>query len=438
MKDHHKKIKPTQPSSLLGKQDILSLFVLGIITVLVTFFRFPDIPQGLSFDEVEFARLAVGLGEKGYYIPYTPYATGHTTLFYYLILASFIVFDISTFALRLVPALSGVLNVFIFYLLLRVLFPARPMLAFAGAFLLATLRWHFSLARFGFEPPFLLMLELCSVLFLFLYKKDKKITWAILSGVFTGLTFNSYAAGRIFFLLPLGAFLAEVIWNKGGKIFSITKQQVIHLLSFVLPMGIIMLPLGLYLVSNPDVRVQQQLFFANPNLGLQEKTAGFGQNIASTLAMFHIQGDENGRHNYPGKAALNIFCGTLFMIGLVRSIGFERKTMDWFFLAWFGISVFPTLLTYPSENPHMLRTFTVVVPIVYWCVSTLAWFGEKLSTYLSPRVLYAIIGCLLLLSALYDIRTYFVYQTQVFPQAFPIHAPLKEAMEMTFDSSMVK
>jgi hypothetical protein len=49
---------------------------------------------------------------------------------------------------------------------------------------------------------------------------------------------------------------------------------------------------------------------------------------------------------------------------------------------------------------------------------------------LHERYVYVIIIGIIGVSALYDLRTYYVYQTQVFPEAFPITMPLDEAMEV--------
>ena len=64
---------------------IAPIIILVIVSVFLIFYRFSDIPKNLSFDEVEFAKLALSLQNK----PYTPYSTlaiGHSTLYFYVIL----------------------------------------------------------------------------------------------------------------------------------------------------------------------------------------------------------------------------------------------------------------------------------------------------------------------------------------------------------------
>src|SRR3989344_2571681 len=85
-----------------------NLFLIVAIGLLIIFFRFPDIPAHLAFDEIEFTKIALSL-QNQQYISYTTAATGHSTLYFYLILASFKLFGVTSFALRLPSAIFGVL-----------------------------------------------------------------------------------------------------------------------------------------------------------------------------------------------------------------------------------------------------------------------------------------------------------------------------------------
>ena len=96
----------------------IPIIVLTVISAFLVFYRFIDIPKYLAYDEVEFAKLALSLQNK----PYTPYsslATGHSTLYFYIILTSLKTFGINTFALRLPVAIFGILSVLMFYLVIK-------------------------------------------------------------------------------------------------------------------------------------------------------------------------------------------------------------------------------------------------------------------------------------------------------------------------------
>ena len=96
----------------------IPIIILTLISAFLIFYRFTDIPKYLAFDEVEFAKLALSLQNK----PYTPYstlATGHSTLYFYILLTSLKTFGINTFALRFPAAIFGILSVIMFYLVIK-------------------------------------------------------------------------------------------------------------------------------------------------------------------------------------------------------------------------------------------------------------------------------------------------------------------------------
>src|SRR5690349_4262419 len=108
-------------STMIWLTDILKNKWVGLTLVILAavcliFYKFTQIPGNISFDELEFAQLALSLSHHAY-IPYSPLATGHSTLYFYIILLSFKIFGVNTFSLRLPAALFGVLGAVLFYLL---------------------------------------------------------------------------------------------------------------------------------------------------------------------------------------------------------------------------------------------------------------------------------------------------------------------------------
>jgi 4-amino-4-deoxy-L-arabinose transferase-like glycosyltransferase len=264
-----------------------------LLSSLVIFYRYGQIPQNLSFDEVEFAKLALSLENK----PYTPYssmATGHSTLYFYIILLSFKIFGISKLALRLPAAVFGVLSPAIFYLILKNVFSQtvkkEGFLPFLFSLLFLSSRWYVNFARFSFEATFLLFLELSAIYFLFQCIKTSKRSDLVLTGIFTGLAFNSYTPGRIFFIM-IAIF----------AIAKIHKKDIKKLLYFFVPFIAVILPLSFYLLTNRDTRFDQQFFLKNEQLSIEKKISFLEGNIKADMLMFGFEGDINGRHNYPGK-----------------------------------------------------------------------------------------------------------------------------------------
>jgi hypothetical protein len=121
----------------------------------------------------------------------------------------------------------------------------------------------------------------------------------------------------------------------------------------------------------------------------------------------------------------------LFPIGLILAIRSWKNLTNQVFILYFGISLFPTLLTLPWENPNMLRTCTVIPSIIYFSVLSLKFIKEKVIQYFQsvPVIyVYLFIMMLVMLSALYDLRTYHKYHSMIVYQTFPIMMPLEQAI----------
>ena len=413
-------------------RELVSVIVLIVLTLGIVFFKFNQIPKNLAFDEVEFTKLALSLKNKPY-IPYSPLATGHSTLYFYILLFFFKIFGVNSFALRLPAAIFGVLSVLIFYLIAKIIFiqpttlstSKTKYLPFLLTIIFLTSRWYFNFSRFAFEATFLLFLELAAVYFLLQCFNPPagragtlKWPYFLLTGLFTGLAFNSYTPGRIFFILIFTAMLLKLGLKK-----NTFKPFIICLSSFL----IVILPLSLYLITHQDIRFNQQFFLKNNQLTVNKKAEFVWKNIQSTTLMFNFRGDINGRHNYPNKPALNLIIGGLFLFGLLLAlIDLKKNFYNQFFILYFILSLIPTLLTYPWENPNMLRTFTVIPAVVYFCGLTINFILNRFNKF-KPALLLMFI--LVVASSFYEIRTYYKYQVSVFKEAFEVEFPLEKAIK---------
>ena len=410
----------------MTRKSILWAILVLIISAVFIFYKFNQIPADLTRDEVEFTRLALSLNAQSY-TPYSPLATGHTTLYYYLILASFKLFGLTSSALRFPAALFGVLCPVIFYFVMGKSFPKKKLilpLSFLLAILLVSQRWYFSFARFSFEVTFLLFLELISVWFLMAYWKSKNWKYALGSGIFAGLAYNSYLAGRVFFILPLLFILYEAYKKRAWR----------SLAAYIIPLIILTAPLNLYLSQHKDIRIHQQSYFSNTELSMGEKLEFLGQNIVATPLMFFMpgKGDVTGLHNYPLKPALNPIMSLLFISGMIISVVRRNKYSVLFFI-WLVISMGPTLLTYPWENPNMLRTFTALPAVIYFSGVTLWYLYEKINHQNWKRYFPLAVMLFLAISIFFELRTYYVFQTQVFQEAFEVKDQLRGVEQKYLD-----
>lgn len=401
----------------------LLIIVVGLVAI---FFQYTTIPGSLAYDEVAFAQLALSLG-KIPYIVYSPLATGHATMYFYILLASLKIFGISTFALRLPSAVFGIAGIILFYFIMSTVFKKNALVIIFTSLLFATSRWYINFARFSFESTFLLFLELSALFFLLLYLRKHKGWFLIGVGIFSGLATQSYYPGKIFFLIPLFVVSMEIIleWKKSKKIsFTILKP----LFVFGFFTFLFAAPLLIYHISYPDIRIDQQLFLLNQHLDFGTKINMLTENIGKIALMFNVYGDANGRHNYPGKPALNLISGILFLCGFLIAIRKSKHTIPQIFLLYFVVSLIPSIFTYPSENPHFLRTFTVLPSLWYFVGLSLHYILSQVKTIRFSRIAFCMLCLIIGVSIVYDLRTYFVYQTKVFPEAFEVHESLINAI----------
>ncbi len=235
------------------------------------------------------------------------------------------------------------------------------------------------------------------------------------SAMFAGLAFNSYTPGRIFFLLPLGFLILKTIQQYS----HIAIKQLLY---FLIPLVILIIPLQSYLFTHEDTRVKQLSFFSNKKLTGQTKLGFVAENIRKTTSMFFFQGDPNGKHNYPYKPSLNPILGLFFIGGIGIALKNAKKNMySLFFILYTLFSILPTLLVYPWENPSMLRVYTILPAVAYFV-------GLPFTVFKKKKPIVGILILLLILSSIYELRTYFKYQSLVSIHAFEVNLPLKKAI----------
>ena len=435
------------------KKSMLWDILLILISVIVILYKFNSIPADLVYDEVDFTRAALSL-DRAALTPYTPLATGHSTPYFYIILASFKLFGVTPFALRLPAAMFGILSILVFSLILKQIFPEKKYsisfynlkipLYFLASLLLVSMRWYFHFARFSFEAAFLIFLELVSVYMLMrifqkahlvgdlrgrdpdsaqfstsTIGKERKaglhdtidLKYTVLCGIFAGLAYNSYLPGRIFFLLPI-TMIIYLIYKK--------KLHWKGMILFLIPFVLSILPLNLYLAQHPDIRIGQLSYMQNTELTLQTKAQFFLNNTLKLPLMIFMpgKGDIWGVHNYPLKPALNPIMNLLFFGGMLYGLFKKRTLIMGLFFIWIFLASLPTLFTYPWENPNMLRTITLLLSIGYFSALGMLAVQEMFKKKSLQIFISGAIITIVIISVGYEIRTYYRYQASVIEDAF--------------------
>jgi 4-amino-4-deoxy-L-arabinose transferase-like glycosyltransferase len=219
------------------------IFYLVLILVLAAFLRFfclNRVPPALNWDETAIAYnaysiLQTGQDEWGQSWPllgFESFGEYKLPVFIYATIPGVWLFGLSSFGARFMPALFGVIGVYLTYIFTKQLFKNKT-LALLSAFILAIDIWHLQITRAAFEAGLAQLLLLISIFFL--YRVKEKPFSLIFSFLFACLSVYTYNSSRIF--VPL-FFLAVFLFDK--KLFFKNKKalflSILVVVAFALPL----------------------------------------------------------------------------------------------------------------------------------------------------------------------------------------------------------
>ena len=157
-----------------------------------------------------------------------------------------------------------------------------------------------------------------------------------------------------------------------------------------------------YLARGREVNI-----FAADNREMKDVRDALAYGITKHLGMFHIEGDQNGRHNLPRAPMLDPIMGILMLMGVGFAVRNIRQPEEWFFLLMLVVAMLPGILTSEFEAPQALRTIGEITPVAYFCALTVFTIGEHLRRERVSRPLLAGLAVLLVFSAYFNYDTYF-------------------------------
>lgn len=340
-----------------------ALILVILIAAFLRLWQLQDIPPGIYPDEAMNATDAIRTLETRQPQVFYPANNGREGLFNNLTALSFAVFGISIWSFKIVPALAGILTILGQYLLSKELLrkildrKRAKLAALLAAFLLAVSFWHINFSRIQFRA-ILLPLALSFAFFFLLQGMRTRRLWNFaVAGVIYGLGAYTYISFRLSALLMAAAFfiwLFQAMKEQWGKRFIVSAC----VFSFIAIA--ITAPLLLYFFSNPEFFISRaegvSIFTkANPLLA-------FGESLGKHLAMFHIAGDPNWRHNFAGRPELSVASGLFVLIAIAYAIKRWNNIYALLFI-WFFALLLPGALTFEGI-PHSLRVIGVI-PAIY-------------------------------------------------------------------------
>ena len=365
------------------------LIILSSIILLAAFLRFYKLtsnPPGLYWDEAVFgwdaySILKTGRDHHGATLPlfFESFGDWKLPVYHYLLVPSIAIFGLNEFAVRFPSALSGVLTVAFFYLLVLKL-SGNERLSQLSAFFLAISPWHIQFSRGGFESTVGLFFVVSGVYFSLSAMDDQKTVKVLAAAGLFILSMYSYHAYRIFtpfLVLGLVIFYFEKI-----------KKNLKGLILAILISAVLALPLINFTFS-PEGRARaiSQSAFSSKNY--ENERIKFDQNSKKPLrflskywqkplyfsyqafdnyiahfspVFLFFKGDQIGRHSQGDMGQIYPFELILIIVAfffLFQANPNLRKIM----IIWLILSPIPASIVTPT--PHAYRTLQMAIPLAF-------------------------------------------------------------------------
>lgn len=227
---------------------ILFLLLCGGI-LFVHFFNLAGIPYGINVDEMGssydawcIAHFGVDRYLKSFPAYFTNFTSGNSAMYTYATAIVMKFMDFSVLAMRIVPACFALLTVFFGARIVLMKWGRNPriLLTFMGLYMIFPI--FIMLARIGLDCNLMLGSSTVALYFICKTVQEPSTKNYLLSGIFCGLILYSYAVSYLIVPLFLLFMICYILWTR-----SINWKQ---FFAFVIPLGILALPLVLVQIVN--------------------------------------------------------------------------------------------------------------------------------------------------------------------------------------------
>lgn len=372
------------------------LFLIILLSAITQFSYLLKFPPALFSDEVDLALQVKSFlfNLRDYYGNFLPlqfhsFSDVRTALpIYFTALIAKLVGSIDL-AVRLEPAVFGILGVLGIYLLVKSFFGKTAGLW--AAFLLTLTPWHFTYSRVGFEVSTLFAFFVLGLYFLKQYFERKKMVYLWLGILLLALTPLIYSTAKLslFFYPFLILFFPGTDWRKN----LINRQLTLAILALFIPLAVITFSGGVasrfsYISVFTDPTLPTEINVARKSDQGEDLPVGtkplllsqlfrnkyvvYGQEIGNNIfellsaKFLFVKGDLNLRHALPEWGMLYKSEAILIFIGLfilIKGKGHQDKNLLLFLIILTLLAVVPGSLT-RDGGTHSTRSFLLLVPLI--------------------------------------------------------------------------
>lgn len=408
---------------MTNTKTVLALIGIILLAIMFRFVAITTAPPGLYPDEAANGNNGLSAFRTGDFSWFYPENNGREGLFINIqALAVHITGIREPWVLRSVSAVFGTLTVLGIFFLGKELYGTNTGLL--AALFLAVNFWHVNFSRIGFRAimaPFFATWGLYCLIKTFNEHTKYWLWWGVSAGLLLGGGFHSYIAYRVMPAIAMVAVWYALVVNQQKKI--IIKKTIL-----VIMVGISAItPLILYFIQNPGSffgRTSQVSVLSDTN-----PLMALAINIAKTIGMLFVWGDQNWRHNISGAPALVLPVAFAFAIGIIlafRDVGTSiKKTITTkagvminqkeftsiLLIGWIGCAALPVVIS--NEGiPHALRAILMIPPIILLAAQGGIATYQKAKQYIPKKLLFTTTLVILLGIIIHGYWSYFKVWSQ--------------------------
>jgi 4-amino-4-deoxy-L-arabinose transferase-like glycosyltransferase len=338
--------------------------VLLIVVLLAAFglriIALTEIPPGLTHDEANHGREALGILD-GVWLFYFPLNYGSEPVYSYTVAGSMLLLGASSFSLRLVNVVFGLLTVSAAYAWATRLFDRRTGLL--TAVLMSVSFWPLASSRealrAGLLPFFMAgavwaFWKIMAVAETRLAEKHQAqrsksgFVWPVIGfGVCVAITLHIYLAARVAWLLfPL--FVIYLLFVHREQFRYVWRPALLGLMMA----GVLVTPMFIYLQRYPYALTRLDMLDGPLQALRNGNWAPIMRNAGDALLAFIWPGygDHFLAYNIPGRPVFDAVTAVFFVTGLFICLWRWKRPSYAFLLLWFVVGIIPSLITGPTAN----------------------------------------------------------------------------------------
>ncbi len=320
------------------------------------------------------------------------------------------------FSLKLVTVIEGLVSILLLWWMGREIIGAEDrrlgnLVGVLLAALVAASYWHASLSRLGLR--IILTVSFTALLIVYLARalRYNQRGDYIKAGLVLGFGLYAYQAVRMLpVVIVVGVIMAFLFKARGWR----ERGRYITNLAVLVAMALIVfVPLLTFSLQYPNDFWRRtsgrllgdeliQMTDESGNLverraSMEERLEAFGKNvpilvdnIRNSLLMYNWKGDVAWINAAPNRPAMDVFSGTLLIVGLAAWLGRmvrRRDVADWLLPVMLVIMIFPSALSlaYPVENPSATRMSGTLPEVYLFAALPLALVAVSLVRLLPGR-----------------------------------------------------